>query len=155
MSQPVELRTSDGVVFTLEEEHAYKCVFLKNILEATERMGPIEILVDSETIMKIYSFMKTDHHVLKKNYNPLEIYFSSENLMFFEGLPADKLLKVCNAANYLEYYFLLELCCKIIADELSENTRTELTDKIRGKGQMEKDAIGKIQREYEWFDDAL
>lgn len=151
----IELKTKDGVIIEIEEQYAVKSKLLKNILERTKNTAPIEILVDSETMTSVYSFMTHDNHILQQDYNPLEIYFSNENLTFFDDLSSDKMLKVCNAANYLEYCFLLELCCKIIANELSENSRSELAEIIKGTDRVDNEAVGKLKKEYEWFDEAI
>ena len=151
----VQLRTTDGILIELEERHARKCVFLSNALEITPHSAPIDLLIDSDTLRRVAAFMEVDNHMLKPGYNPLEIYFSNEILLFFDGLSADDMLKLCNAANYLEYFFLLELCCKLISNELAENTRGELAETIKGKERLETDAVDRIQKEFEWFDEAV
>lgn len=151
----IRLQTTDGAVVEVEEKHAMKSVLLRNIMETTGIAGCIPLLVDAETAAQVRAFMETDNHVLEKDYNPLEIYFSSENLSFFDGLSAERLLKVCNAANYLEYPFLLELCCKLIANELSDNSRSELSEMVKGTRRYDEVAVKDIRQEFEWFDDTL
>ena len=103
----------------------------------------------------VYDFMKKDSHHLKKGYNPLEIHFSMENIAYFQEYTPEDLLKISNAANYLEYYYLLELTCKIFANELLENGKSELSKMIKGPKKVTKEQAAKINEEYEWFEDIM
>ncbi|KAI5154679.1 hypothetical protein ENBRE01_3440, partial [Enteropsectra breve] len=93
-----------------------------------------------------------DNHVLDKDYNPLEIHFPYEMIMHFEDLSASQLLGVCNAANYLNYPYLLELCCKIIANEISDNPNSELLDYVRGTKKVANEQANEIQAGFEYLD---
>ena len=151
----VRVRTTDGVVVEMERQYAVKSHLLSNILQMTEHTEPIDLLVDSRTVGYIYKFMEQDAHVLPPGYNPLELYFSEEDWNFFNGLPPISIVHICNAANYLEYYSLLELTCKVIAKELGETPRSELSEIIRGEGETSTGRLLEVQREFEWFDDAI
>lgn len=155
MASMLKLRTTDGAIVELEEQYATKSCLLKNILETVGCSEPVDILVDSETLLQIRAFMACDNHVLRKDYNPLEIYFSQENLTFFDGLSPEQVIGICNAANYLEYLFLLELCCKLIANDLTENSKSEMSEIVKGTRKLDDEASKRVQQEFEWFDEAL
>lgn len=129
----VKLLTSDSFIIEIEKEIAVKSELLNRVLKYTTVIEPIPINVNFKIMQIIHYFMLTDKHLLKENYNPLEIYFSNDNLSFFEELSSEILLDTCNASNYLEYYFLLELCCKIIANKLQENPESDIAEIMKGK----------------------
>lgn len=148
----ISLKTLDGDTVQLPKELAIRSVFLRNVLQETEHHSPIDILFTSEVFKIVHTFMTIDNHVLEEGYNPLEIYFSTEMLSFFDDMSSEMLLDVCNAANYLEYSFLLEITCKVIAGRLAENTRGELAQIIRGPETVSTVEMKNIQDEFEWFD---
>lgn len=151
----VKLQTSDGHLIEIEHEYAVKSLLLKNLLKYTKVIEPIKINVELKTMDLVYYFMMTDKHELRENYSPLEIYFPKEYFQFFDGISAENIIKTSNAANYLEYNFLLELCCKIISNELASNAKSELAELVRGKEKIEKKIQKKLEKEYNWYNDSV
>lgn len=124
------IKTCDGFNFEMEKKYAYRSQLLKN-LENFEETSPVSLLITKKTLEIIYEFMKVDRHVLKKDYNPLEIHFSMEMLDYFDTYEMVEIIEICNGANYLEYPFLLELCCKIIAGNLSALPIDEISSLLK------------------------
>lgn len=141
----------------LEEHFAFKSYLLRSIKECPNKIGiddPVEVLVDKSTMSAIYSFMQQDNHILKKDYNPLEIHFSSEMLHYFDHFCIDEILSICNGANYLEYPFLLELCCKVLANELATNSKV-LPMQILGDKRIGGDDLERIVRDFDWANEHI
>ncbi|KAI5171446.1 S-phase kinase-associated protein 1 [Pancytospora epiphaga] len=151
----LKLETSDNIIVEVEECVAVKSNLLRNLIDTVGVCGPIPLLVDYITLKKVHSFMIEDNHVLPKDYNPLEIFFSNENLLFFEGMSSEEILNLCNAANYLEYPFLLELCCKRIANELADNSKSELAKIVKGEKKLDEATACEMRKEFEWLDDLI
>lgn len=151
------VKTMDGHVMELEEHFAFKSYLFRSIKECPNRTGihdPVEILVDKRTMSEIYSFMQRDNHIIKKDYNPLEIHFSSEMLHYFDQFSIDEILDVCNGANYLEYPFLLELCCKVLANELASNSK-DLPMHILGDRRIDGEDLERIARDFDWVNEHI
>jgi S-phase kinase-associated protein 1 len=149
-----EVLTNDLKIFQLDENYVSKSLFFQNILSFPASSEPIQILINSNTLDLIYEFMKKDNHVLQKNFNPLEINFSSEFLNCFDHLSLPDLVGVCNAANYLEYPFLFELTCKQLSIRVSQNP--ELMDSgILGDGRVTDEDFDRITNDFEWLSDNL
>lgn len=148
------LQTTDKKDFFIDKEHAFKSIFLRNIFEIEPCSDPVEVLIDSKTMKEIHEFMKKDKHVLEKDFNPLEINFSYEFLECFDHLSMPELLCVCNAANYLEYPFLLELCCKQLAIRISQGPEI-LKSEILGDSRITDDDFERITTDFEWLDGNL
>lgn len=149
----VYLRTTEGHIKHINEELAKKSILIRNIIEETTINGPITLLIKEEVLNQICAFTAIDKHVLEPDYDPLEIYFSAEMLDFFREMDNEMLLDVCNAANYLDYPFLLEITCKVIAGRLSNSTRSELVEAIKGGGVYEQTSVDAVTEEFEWFCD--
>ena len=80
----------------------------------------ITINLTSKIFKKIYEFLITYDKVnlkvdLNDEYNPLELYFSKDDLAYLEKFSIDNIIELINACNYLEYSYLLELSCKKLA----------------------------------------
>lgn len=151
------VKTSDGHIMELEEHFAFKSYLLRNIKDCPNKAGasdPVKILIDKSTMSTIYSFMQKDNHILKKDYNPLEIHFSSEMLHHFDHCSADEILSICNGANYLEYPFLLELCCKILANELAGSSG-DLPVQILGDRRINEEDLERMTRDFDWVNENI
>lgn len=150
----LNLVTTDEKTITVEDVYAFKSIFLANISEFPPISEPVQILIDSNTMNEIYEFMKKDKHVLEKNFNPLEINFSVDFLGCFDHLNLQELLNVCNGANYLEYPFLLELCCKQLAIRISQGP-DQMRNEVFGEGRVTDDDFERIINDFEWLDENL
>lgn len=153
-----KISTLDGHLVELEEQYSSKSNLLQNLMEYSNIDSPVKLLIDRKTLLLVYNFMQKDMHVLKKGYNPLEIHFSYEMLHFFDSCTPQELLDVCNSANYLEYPFLLELCCKILANELSDSSNLSKCDfpfKILGDERINEEDLEKISKDFDWMNEDL
>ncbi len=149
----LEVKTSDGIKIQLDKKYAHKSILLSN-LESIKYVGPIEICVDSKTLSTIYDFMQRDSHVLKKDYNPLEINFSNETLEYFGKMNNAELIEICNGANYLEYPYLLEVTSKVLAIRLSQNTLRKKNE-ILGDKRISEEEMDYIIQDYNWFNENM
>lgn len=148
------LITTDRIEFHIDKEQAFKSFFLRNIYDIQPCDDPVEVLIDSKTMREIVEFMKKDKHVLERDFNPLEINFSFEFLECFDHLNTPELLNVCNGANYLEYPFLLELCCKQLAIRISQGPEM-IKNEILGESRVTDDDFERITNDFEWLDGNL
>lgn len=150
----MRVKTTDNKIIELNKTIAFKSCLFSNLESIKTDDEPIPILIDSKTMLSIYEFMKNDNHVLKKDYNPLEIYFSNETLSCFDGKQDQEIINICNGANYLEYPYLLELCCKILAMRLSQNS-LKTKNEILGEKRISDEDIQMIMQDYDWVNDNI
>lgn len=150
----MRIRTTDGDIFDLEDRYAIKSHLLSSLATVPSADGPADILVDSVTMRVIYDFMTRDSHILKRDYNPLEIHFSADTLAYFDGKTTQELLAICNGANYLEYPYLLEVCCKLLAVKLSQNSvRTK--NEVLGERRINEEDMNFIIQDFDWANENI
>ncbi|ADM11165.1 ubiquitin ligase Skp1-like protein [Encephalitozoon intestinalis ATCC 50506] len=147
----IEVETSDGRIFRVDTKQAYKSVLIKNVCTSTVCKYPISLKVSSSTFEIIQKYMEIDTSQLSEDYNPLEIRFKPSDLNFFMEYDNKKLLDVCNGANYLEYPYLLELCCKIISDKMKYKNTKELAEFIGVEYNITDEELMRIEKEFEWI----
>lgn len=115
----ITIITNDAKKFYLNKTQCIKIKLFKNLLEIFyEKI--IIINLTSNIFKKIYEFLimydKVDLKVdLNNEYNPLELYFSKDDLSYLDKFSIDDIIELINACNYLEYSYLLELSCKKLA----------------------------------------
>lgn len=127
------ISTKDGKIIELTEKEIIKCKLLYEIKTNTVIVEPVPINIDSKYLDFIKKFIKIDNVELKKGYEPLEIYFYNEHLNMIEDLDENFLIELCSAANYLYYSYLLELCCRVIAQKLRYKSLDEVKEYIEPK----------------------
>ena len=115
----ITIITSDTKKFYLNKTQCTKIKLFKNLLEISHEKT-ITINLTSKIFKKIYEFLITYDKVnlkvdLNDEYNPLELYFSKDDLAYLEKFYIDNIIELINACNYLEYSYLLELSCKKLA----------------------------------------
>lgn len=147
----IEIKTSDLGRFKLDERMAYKSVLLRNICTSTICNYPIPLRISSSVFDMVYRYMKIDTSQLCDGYNPLEIKFKQTDFNFFMEYDSKMLLDVCNAANFLEYPYLLELCCKIISGKMKYKSAKELRDFIGLECDMTEEELVDIDKEFGWM----
>ena len=115
----ITIITNDTKKFYLNKTQCTKIKLFKNLLEISHEKT-ITINLTSKIFKKIYEFLITYDKVnlkvdLNDEYNPLELYFSKDDLAYLEKFSIDNIIELINACNYLEYSYLLELSCKKLA----------------------------------------
>lgn len=148
----MKIKTSDNVVMELDDIIIAKSKLFENLSYMPQVENPLDVLVDSKILEEIVDFAKKDKHELNRNYNPLEIHFSIEMLDYFEKRPVQEILKICNAANYLEYPYLLELCCKLLATKISQGS-LKIKNEILGDSRIDDRDIDRILSDLDWMED--
>lgn len=152
--QLMKIKTTDDFVMELSDTIVEKSFLFKNISSIPSTEDALEILIDSTTLDEIIGFAEKDKRMLKKNYNPLEIHFSIDMLDYFEKKSTRDILKICNAANYLEYPYLLELCCKLLATKISQGS-LKIKTEILGDAKIDDKDIERILSDLYWMEDAI
>lgn len=150
----LRVRTTDDEILELDELYAFKSHLLNNLTTIQPAEEPVDILVDSRTMDFIYEFMVKDSHVLKREYNSLEIHFSSETLSYFDNKPTSEVIGICNGANYLEYPYLLEVCCKILATRLSQGS-IKTKNEILGERRITEEDMSLIIQDFDWANENI
>lgn len=149
--EEIEVKTNDQRVFMLPEKTAFRSSLLRNVCASTACTYPIPLMVSSAVFEIVHKFMKIDTSLLCDGYNPLEIKFRQTDFNFFMEHDNKTLLEVCNAANYLEYPYLLELCCKIISGKMKYKNARELREFIGLESDMTEEELANIDREFGWM----
>lgn len=147
----IEIKTNDRIKFKLDENIAHKSTLIRNVCTSTVCNYPIPLQISSSTFDIIYKYMKIDTSRLSDGYNPLEIKFKQTDFNFFMEYDNRTLLDMCNAANYLEYPYLLELCCKIISGKMKYKSAEELREFIGLKCDMTEAELVDIDKEFGWM----
>lgn len=123
----MKIITKDDQIIEISQKTIEKCKLLNDLKLLTIIKDPVNLQITSKCIKFISEFANTDNGVLIENYDPLRIYFSPEQLAKFGDLEEDFLIELSTGANYLDYPFLLELCCRTIAEKL----KTQPIEKIK------------------------
>lgn len=148
------VKTSDNQIVELDDKYAEKSYLFSNLLSLPSVPSPPALLIDSKTLSVVYSFMIRDSHILKRDYNPLEIHFSSETLSYFEDASTEEIINICNAASYLEYPYLLEVCCKILAMRLGHSSM-KTKKEILGEKQINEEEMELMLQDFDWANENL
>lgn len=151
----MEIVTSDKVRFVLQKGLYSQSILFRNIEEVASGKvdAPVEILVDSATFSMIVEFM--EHHEkdepVPEDYDPFDILFSDYDREFAQ-VENTVLFKLTSAANYLFMPFLLELCCKTIAEALKEKTSEQIKRYLEiPNDDHTKEDLEKICNDYKWI----
>lgn len=150
----MKVKTFDGIVMEVNSRQVEKAYLLSNLKTLPASEEPIDILVSSSVLQIIDDFMHRDKHVLKRKYNPLEIHFSAETLEYFDNKSTQDVLAICNAANYLEYPYLLEVCCKVLATRLNQNSM-KVKNEILGDTRMSDEDMERIVNDFDWINEDI
>ncbi|EOB12665.1 hypothetical protein NBO_386g0022 [Nosema bombycis CQ1] len=144
------IKTIDGVEKHLEGAHLSKSLLFKH-LSLLKSHNPLDILVSSEILDQIIRFMEIDTNVLSAQYTPLDIKFKTCDFDFFSDCTNNTLVELCNASNYLNYPYLLELTCKILANRMQYRPTEELRELIGQGNEIIEDTDDDINKELEWL----
>ncbi|ORD93382.1 hypothetical protein ECANGB1_2411 [Enterospora canceri] len=132
VEKTIRIITRDGKEYELRRNHVNKIKYIKNLSELykTDTFG---IELDSAVFQKVYEFLVTQDKVdldvdIDHSYDIRELYFSPEDIGWFRNYHLQDVIDLSNAANYLEYVYLLELCCKKLSLLLLHSNGTKEFD---------------------------
>ncbi len=137
----VKLISSDNKELKVEEDCFNKSLLLKNMINVHSYSNgknkynnssvndmSIEIPFTHKILSIIYNFMLFDKtNVLHENYNPIRLHFPEKYLEHIKQFSIHEIIDICKASCYLEYPFLMELCSKVIANDLQDVERFRLS----------------------------
>ncbi|KAL6122451.1 hypothetical protein NUSPORA_00488 [Nucleospora cyclopteri] len=109
--------TIDNFSYTLTSNDLFKSEYLYSLY----KIGGddcFSINIKSDIFLLVLDFMQKKQIKLHKGYSTSEIFFPRAHLEWVKEKDSEQILELCNACNYLEYAYLMELCCKALADEL-------------------------------------
>ena len=112
------VKTLDDIIFTFDNKYLSKSKLLESICSHTILLEPVPLLINHDVLDIIYKFMKIDTCTLSTEYSAYDLKFKQSDLDFFRSYDCNKLIDLSNACSYLEYYYCLEVCCKLIAGKL-------------------------------------
>ncbi|EJW01674.1 hypothetical protein EDEG_00391 [Edhazardia aedis USNM 41457] len=144
------IKTIDNVYYTLNKKQIEFSAFLENISQLSKIVEPIELIICSKEMQKIIEFIYLDPIKLKEGYLSCELKFRECDLLFINKISPDDLIELCNAANYLEAYYLLELTSFAISRIFSDLPLSEMK-KLFKYDDLTKNDKDHIFREYGWL----
>jgi len=145
----------DGAKFLLTEKMYRQSILLRNISDcvAVPEEG-VKVLVDSDVFSKITEFMigHENDPEIHEEYDTFDIIINDFDRAFVE-VERDLLFRITAAANYLNMPFLLELCCKVIAEALREKTTEEIREYLSFQEGVAIEEEESARKEYDWIQD--
>lgn len=148
----LSIKTNEGKELVINGNHLTKSLLFKSLLTLPHTAKPIDIPIKSDILLLVLKFMEIDTTTLANNYNPLDIKFKTSDYNFFQGCSNNDLIELCNASNYLNYPYLLELTCKILANKMQYKTTAELREFIGFEnGPIEDNEDDEACRQFEWL----
>ncbi|KAF9762593.1 E3 ubiquitin ligase complex SCF subunit sconC [Nosema granulosis] len=148
----LNIKTLDGLEMALKGDFLSKSLLFESLLALPQTLDPVDIPINAEVLKICLKFMEIDSASLPPNYNPLDIKFKTSDLNFFSGCTNNVLIELCNASNYLNYPYLMELICKILANKMQYKSTEELREFIGVEsGAVEDIEDEEINRQFEWL----
>ncbi|XP_010512298.1 PREDICTED: SKP1-like protein 5 [Camelina sativa] len=152
----IELKSSDGVLFTIDEDVATQSQTLKRMVEddCVKTTVPLEN-VTSKILKIVIEYCEKHKHVVVSDSSTV-LEESKEDLKnwddeFVKKTEDSILFDVMIAAHYLEIQSLIDLTCQTVADLLSAGKTPE---ELRAQLDIEKDLTDEeeatIRRENQW-----
>ncbi|EPR77794.1 hypothetical protein SLOPH_1861 [Spraguea lophii 42_110] len=135
-----KIRTKDKVIIPIDMNVIERCTLLQLIIKNTIVEEYIDIYVDSSIFKIIIDFMNKNKSMLCEPYDSLEILFLREDEDFIRNYSTDIIIQIINGCNYLQYFFMMEVGCKCLADRLKNTDAGRYVD------------VGKEVKEDEEFD---
>lgn len=170
----VKVQTSDNVVFELPIEVAKKSITLSNMLDDIEVISENAIPlpnIDGKTMNTVVDFIKLDTVVLhkkkelteeeknqprdeekpKEGFQDWEQTFIDSHFKNGDGsFNQDPIFKTILAANYLDIKQLLDLTCKVVANQIKGKTPEEIRKTFHIQNDFTEEEVEKIKKENEY-----
>jgi S-phase kinase-associated protein 1 len=132
----VFLTSSDGKLFTVEENVAFQSELIKNMLEdlgESDPSSPIPLLnVDSIILEKVIEY--ADHH--KDN-----VVDKKWDTIFTESVDKNTLFGIILAANFLDMKNLLDIGCQTVADMIKGKSVDEIEEILGLENYFKRDTV--------------
>ena len=138
---------------------AFKCGTIKNMQEdigdddntpvpiPNTKQKIIEKVIEFYNINKDVPIKQTDEEQLDLRRRPLE----GANLEFV-NVPLKMLFDLILTANFLDYKFLLDICCKAIAEMIKEKTPEEIKKIFGVEGNFTEEEKQQVLEENPWLE---
>ncbi|KAJ7296970.1 hypothetical protein O6H91_12G082300 [Diphasiastrum complanatum] len=152
MSSKVELMSSEGHIFEVEEAVAFQSQILKFVIEDTGKASAVPLPnVTGKILAKVIEYCKY-HLDLHKSSDEKAI--SEEDVKAWDAdfvkVDQETLFELIVAANYLDIERLLDLTCQTIADMIKGKTPEEIRKTFNIKNDFTPDEEEDVRRENQW-----
>ncbi|KAJ7536812.1 hypothetical protein O6H91_12G082600 [Diphasiastrum complanatum] len=152
MSSKVELRSSDGHMFEVDEAVAFESQTVKNMIEDTGKDSAVPLPnVTSKILAKVIEYCK--YHVdLHKSGDEQAIPEEDVKAWDADFVKVDQatLFDLILAANYLNIKSLLDLTCQTVADMIKGKTPEEIRKTFNIKNDFTPEEEEEVRRENQW-----
>ncbi|KDP37222.1 hypothetical protein JCGZ_06278 [Jatropha curcas] len=157
-TKKITLKTSDEVIFELEEQYALVSQTIKHMIEDGCADSTIPLPnVNSRTMAKVIEYIKKHHELAAegkdKNYAGEESEeLKSWDANFVKEIRPDQdiLFDVILASNFLDIQDLLDLLCKEVASMMSGKTVEEIRKIFHIKNDYTPEEEEEVRRENQW-----
>lgn len=151
--------TINGRVILMPIGCAKRCKTIKNMLEDFDDDDDSEVPIPNttpENIVKVIDFYKfnkdipielTEEHKLEMRVKPLE----GNNLAFIK-VPIRTLFEMILIANYLDYEYMLDICCKGIAEMIKGKTPEEIKEIFGVEGDFTDEEKQQVLKDNPWLE---
>ncbi|XP_010413609.1 PREDICTED: SKP1-like protein 5 [Camelina sativa] len=146
----IELKSSDGDSFTIDEDVATQSQTLKNMVDDDCVKTTIPLQITSKILKIVIEYCEKHKHVVVSDSSTVEE--SKEDLKkwdaeFMKTIEHSILFDVMMAANYLNIQSLLDLTCQTVADLLSAGKTPE---ELRAQFNIVKDLTDEEEADIRW-----
>ncbi|XP_034677834.1 SKP1-like protein 1 [Vitis riparia] len=149
MAKTVNLKSSDGHIFTVEEAVALQCQTIKNVVEDT---GDDEVLlpkVNGKTLAKVMEYCEK-HAKEPSGLDQKKVDEMKKWDMEFVDVDQAVLYDMLMAANYLSIAGLIELICMKAADMIRGKSPEQIREIFKIENDFTKEEEAKIRGENAW-----
>ncbi|KAM0675342.1 hypothetical protein GVAV_001167 [Gurleya vavrai] len=122
----LEIITTDNKIFQLNEHQIKYSSLLTNLSKFTTQIEPVNVLISEKTLQHVLYLMDQEQILLQEDYEFSQIRINEEHKKYFRSLKTNILIEICNAANYLDYKYLLETISFILAERLKGKDFNEI-----------------------------
>ncbi|KAJ7537390.1 hypothetical protein O6H91_11G004200 [Diphasiastrum complanatum] len=149
MSSKVELRSSDGQMFEVDEAVAFQSQILKNLIEDIGKDSAVPLPnVTSKILAKVIKYCKyhVDLHKSGDKKPKEDLDWDAD----FVKVDRATLFELIMAANYLNIQSLLDLTCQTVADMIKGKTLEEIRKTFNIKNDFTPEEEEEVRRENQW-----
>ncbi|KAM0685713.1 hypothetical protein COBT_003073 [Conglomerata obtusa] len=147
----IQIITNDNKIYTLNEHQIRFSFVLENIVKNTILDAPIPLLISSTIFDHILSFMELEQTIHTDNDDYNQIRIKDMHKKMFRNLEIDVIIDIVNAANYLNYIFLMETTSYIVANFFKDKTMEDIR-KFMGDD-MSEEQRRSVDHEFGWLPD--